>query len=319
MTTPSRPVPPTAAFAANRLIDIDDLTDAEIYFLLDLADYYARYLERAHLPPNRLAGRTQCNFFLEPSTRTSLSFELAGQKLGANVINVPVAHSSIKKGESIFDTVQTLAAMGSDAIILRTSDADAHKRLSDKLRCVIVNAGAGAAGHPTQALLDAATIRTAFKSFDGLVVAICGDVKHSRVAASNAQLLTRLGAVVRFVAPPELMPDLQLFHRAERFTSLKKGLDGADIVMALRMQKERMSDQGDVAMRGYFEKFAMTHQTLQYARPNAKVMHPGPINRGVEIDSALADDPERSLILRQVFYGVAMRMACLDALITKGI
>lgn len=317
MTNLGRPASPRTGFSAKRLISIADLSDDDISYILDLAAYYAKFLRDREPAPLRLAGRTQINLFFEDSTRTNLSFALAGEKLGADVINVPVSASSVHKGESLTDTAQTLAAMGADLLVLRTKEEGLQERLDAALPCVIVNGGAGALEHPTQALLDAATIRDAFGKLSGLVIAICGDVRHSRVARSNAKLLTRLGAEVRFVGPETLMPDPSEFAGIARFNSLTEGLHDANIVMGLRMQFERMEDGADTAARGYFEEFGLTHKTLKLAAPGAKIMHPGPMNRGTEIDGALADDPSVSLILDQVFHGVATRMACLDALITE--
>ncbi|NOX95737.1 MAG: aspartate carbamoyltransferase catalytic subunit, partial [Alphaproteobacteria bacterium] len=192
-----------------------------------------------------------------------------------------------------------------------------HKTLAKTLDCVIINGGAGELEHPTQALLDAATIRSAFGEIEGITIAICGDVRHSRVAGSDARLFTRLGAIVRFVGPAHLMPDTDQYKNIDRMNTLASGLANADIVMGLRMQFERMGDDAEDAARGYFEEFGLTHETMRLAKPDAKVMHPGPMNRGVEIEGALADDPDRSLILRQVFYGVAARMAVLDAFVTS--
>ena len=313
-----RPAPPLRGFAARRLIGVDDLSDGDIPYLLDLADHYAGYLMRAAPAPRRLAGKTQINLFFEDSTRTNMSFELAGKKLGADVIVVPVGASSVHKGESYIDTAQTLAAMGADIMIVRAKQPGLHHDLDARLNCVILNAGDGAREHPTQALLDAATIRAQFGTLNGRVIAICGDIRHSRVAGSDARLFKRLGAEVRFVGPRHLMPEDDQFTDIARAHSLAEGLDGADIVMGLRMQFERMGEDGRDAARGYFEEFGLTHETLKLARPDARIMHPGPMNRGVEIDGALADDPDHSLILRQVFYGVPIRMACLDALLTRG-
>lgn len=315
MTTASHPSPPSGAFLSRRLINIDDLSNSEISFLLALAEHYAGYLRRSAPAPQRLAGRTQINLFFEDSTRTNLSFDLAGKKLGADVVNVPVSASSVHKGESLVDTAQTLAAMGADIMIVRAKEEGLHETLSEILPCVVVNGGAGALEHPTQALLDAATILSEFNTIEGLTIAICGDIKHSRVAGSDARLFTRLGAKMRFVGPADLMPQHDQFTDVMRCDTLKDGLDGADIVMGLRMQFERMREDGADAAKGYYDKFGLNHETIKLARPGAKVMHPGPMNRGVEIDGALADDPDRSLILRQVFYGVAIRMACLDALV----
>lgn len=316
MTFHDRPTPPGNGFSATNLISIDDFSDAEVSHVLDLAEYYAAFLRAGERPPQRLAGKTQINLFFEDSTRTNLSFELAGKKLGADVLNVPVAASSVNKGETLIDTVQTLAAMGAHIVIARHREPRVHEELARRIACPVINAGDGVREHPTQALLDAATIRSTFGRIDGLVIAICGDIKHSRVAASDAELFLRLGADVRFVGPPHLMPDASQFPKVRRFSSLKEGLAGADVVMGLRMQFERMEESGRALAQGYFDDYGLTHETLRYARPGARVMHPGPMNRGVEIDGALADDESRSLILKQVFYGVATRMAALDALMT---
>jgi len=318
MTTFNRPAPPEGGFAARRLISVDDLEDRDIAYLLDLAEFYAGFITRSEAPPRRLAGKTQINLFFEDSTRTNLSFELAGLKLGADVINVPVSASSIHKGESLMDTAKTLAAMGASVMIVRAKEEGLHERLAEVLPCAIVNGGAGALEHPTQALLDAATIRATFGRLDGLIIAICGDIRHSRVARSDAKLFSRLGAEVRFVGPKTLLPDDNQFPDIVRFGSLREGLAGADIAMGLRMQFERMGENGRARARGFYEEFGLTRETVRLAKPGAKVMHPGPMNRGVEIDGALADDEERSLILRQVFYGAPTRMACLDALLTRG-
>lgn len=319
MTITDRPTSPGNGFSAANLINIDDVSDAEVTHILDLAEHYAGFLRRGERPPQRLAGKTQINLFFEDSTRTNLSFELAGKKLGADVLNVPVAASSVNKGEALIDTVQTLAAMGAHVVIARHKEPRVHSELARRIACPVINAGDGVREHPTQALLDAATIRSAFGRIDGVVIAICGDIRHSRVAASDAELFLRLGAEVRFVGPSPLMPEPALFPQVRRFSTLREGLAGADIVMGLRMQFERMEGDGRALAQGYFDDFGLTHDTLRFAKAGARVMHPGPMNRGVEIDGALADDPERSLILKQVFYGVPVRMACLDALITRGL
>ncbi len=315
MAMSERPATPNAGWKARQLLSVDDFSLAEIEFVLRLTDYYAAFLKRGARPQQRLAGKTQINLFYEDSTRTNLSFELAGKKLGADVLNVPVAASSVNKGESLIDTAQTLAAMGAHVMIVRQKDPHVLAGIAARVACPVINAGDGAHEHPTQALLDAATIRSALGGVEGRVIVICGDVKHSRVAASGAALFKRLGAEVRFVGPAALMPDHQ-FPEIARFASLRQGLSGADIVMALRFQFERMGAEGRDAARGYFEEFGITYDALKFANPGAFIMHPGPMNRGVEIDGALADDTERSLITRQVFTGVALRMACLDALIT---
>lgn len=319
MDIPERPSPPESGWTARGLVSIDDLSLPEINYVLALAEYYAAFLRRGARPPQRLSGKTQINLFYEDSTRTNLSFDLAGKKLGADVLNVPVAASSVNKGESLIDTAQTLAAMGAHAMIVRHKEPLIHKQIAARVSCPVINAGDGAREHPTQALLDAATIRSVSGSLEGRLIAICGDVVHSRVAGSGALLFKRLGAKVRFVGPPEILPPDDAFAGIARMSSLREGLAGADIVMALRFQFERMGEKGAEAARGYFEEFGLTHETMRNAKPGAFVMHPGPMNRGVEIDGALADDPERSLVLKQVFYGVATRMACLDAIVTKGV
>lgn len=316
MTDAARPSPPSGGFKARRLIGIDDLSDGDIAYILKLAEYYAGFLRRSEPAPQRLIGKTQINLFFEDSTRTNLSFDLAGKKLGADVINVPVSASSVHKGESLIDTAQTLAAMGADVMVVRAKEEGLHQRLDTLLDCAVVNGGAGALEHPTQALLDAAAAISEFGDLEGRTIAICGDIKHSRVAGSDARLFRRLGAAVRFVGPASLMPDADQFADIDRFDTLKAGLANADIVMGLRMQFERMGEGAAEAAQGYFETFGITHESLKLAAPGAKVMHPGPMNRGVEIDGALADDPDQSLVLRQVFYGVATRMAALDALLT---
>ncbi|MEO1135028.1 MAG: aspartate carbamoyltransferase catalytic subunit [Pseudomonadota bacterium] len=317
MTNLKRPAPPKGGFAARRLISIDDLADEDIHYILELTEHYAGYLRRGDAPPPTLAGKTQINLFFEDSTRTNLSFELAGKKLAADVINVPVSASSVHKGETMIDTAQTMAAMGAHVMIVRASEEDLHRQLDDVLDCIVVNGGAGKSEHPTQALLDAAAIRSEFGALEGLTIAICGDIKHSRVAGSDARLFRRLGAQVRFVGPSDLLPSADQFEEIPRFDNLKDGLTGADIVMGLRMQFERMDADGRSRAQGFFDQFGLNHETLKLAKPAARVMHPGPMNRGVEICGRLADDPDRSLILRQVFYGVATRMACLDALLTR--
>lgn len=314
-----RPDPPKGGWSAENLLSIDELSLAEIEYVLALTEYYAGYLRRGAPAPRRLAGKTQINLFYEDSTRTNLSFELAGAKLGADVINVPVGVSSVNKGESLVDTAQTLAAMGAHAMIVRHKEPRIHEELARRIPCPIINAGDGVREHPTQALLDAATIASAFGNIAGRIIAICGDVKHSRVAGSGARLFGRLGAEVRFVGPAELMPDAGEFSGIARCNDLAEGLRGADVVMALRFQFERMGENAKAAARGYYETFGLTRKTLALARPGAYVMHPGPMNRGIEIDGDLADDPQRSLILKQVFYGVATRMASLDALVTGGV
>lgn len=320
MHTADRPPLPGTGFSRRHLVGIDDLNDGDIDYLLSLAHHYAGFLQRGARPPQRLAGKTQVNLFFEDSTRTNLSFELAGKKLGADVINVPVAASSVNKGESQIDTAQTLAAMGAQALIVRTRETGVHAELATQLACSVINGGDGAREHPTQALLDAATILSVFPSLSGLKIAIVGDIRHSRVAGSDARLFSRLGADMRFVGPPDILPPAHDFPDIPRHDNLPDGLKDADVVMALRMQFERMDDparQKDRA-QAYYGTFGITHETLKLSNRHTVVMHPGPMNRGIEIDGRLADDPDRSLILRQVYFGVATRMACLDALLTQG-
>ena len=262
---------------------------------------------------SNLRGRTQINLFYEASTRTQASFEIAGKRLGADVMNMSVAQSSEKKGETLIDTAMTLNAMRPDIIVVRHSQAGAAHLLARKVDCAVVNAGDGAHEHPTQALLDALTIRRNKGRIEGLVVAICGDVLHSRVARSNILLLGALGARVRAVGPSTLVPRALERLGVEVHHDMARGLDGADIVMMLRLQRERMSGALVPSSREYFQFFGLDEEKLARAAPAALVMHPGPMNRGVEIDSAVADGP-RSLIREQVEMGVAVRMAVLEAL-----
>ncbi|MDO9127414.1 MAG: aspartate carbamoyltransferase catalytic subunit, partial [Parvibaculum sp.] len=261
-----------------------------------------------------LRGRTQINLFFEPSTRTQASFELAGKRLGADVMNMSVASSSVKKGETLIDTAVTLNAMHPDLIIIRHQNSGAVELLSQKVSCSVINAGDGAHEHPTQALLDALTIRRRKGRLQGLTVAICGDILHSRVARSNILLLNAMGARVRVVAPPTLLPAGVERLGVEVFHDMLKGLEGVDIVMMLRLQLERMAGSYVPSQREYFHFYGLDYAKLAVAKPDALVMHPGPMNRGVEIDSAVADDIDRSLIREQVEMGVAVRMAVLDAL-----
>ena len=317
MNSPSPPAAPQSMWRAQNLLSVDDLSRDEIDYLLDLSAHYARFISAGEKPPEALAGKTQVNLFFEDSTRTNLSFELAGKKLGADVLNVPVSASSVNKGEDLIDTTQTLAAMGAHAMIVRHKQEGVHRTLAERIDCPIINGGDGAGEHPTQALLDAAAIRRAFGRVEGLTIAICGDIRHSRVAGSGALLLQRLGAEVRFVGPSDLMPADDFLPAAPRVPSLREGLDGADIAMGLRIQFERMTpSDAKGAGDDFFHTYGLTHETMKFAKPGARVMHPGPMNRGVEIDGALADDPDRSLILSQVFHGVPTRMAVLHAFIT---
>lgn len=300
-------------FAHRHLLGIEGLAPHEIVALLDLADEAVDVSRRAEKKKATLRGRTQINLFFEASTRTQSSFELAGKRLGADVMNMAVANSSLKKGETLVDTAVTLNAMRPDVIIVRHPQAGAVHLLARKVDCAVVNAGDGAHEHPTQALLDALTIRRRKGAIAGLVVAICGDVAHSRVARSNILLLSALGARVRVVGPSTLLPSGVERLGVEAFTDMRAGLKGADIVMMLRLQLERMQGAYIPSLREYFRFHGLDEEKLALAAPGALVMHPGPINRGVEIDSAVADG-ERSLINEQVEMGVAVRMAVLEAL-----
>ncbi|HBM12625.1 MAG TPA: aspartate carbamoyltransferase catalytic subunit, partial [Rhodospirillaceae bacterium] len=267
-----------------------------------------------HKTSDLLSGLTVINLFFENSTRTRTSFEAAAKRLGADVINMAVAASSIKKGETLIDTAMTLNAMHPDVLVVRHGNSGAVRLLSEKVDGAVINAGDGRHEHPTQALLDALTIRRRVGKISGLTVAICGDVAHSRVARSNIQLLQIMGARVRLIAPPTLLPAKAERFGVEVFTDMREGLQDVDIVMMLRLQLERMQGAFVPSVREYFRFFGLDREKLSFAKPDALVMHPGPMNRGVEIDSELADDLDRSLIRDQVEMGVAIRMACLDLL-----
>ncbi|MFN7226567.1 MAG: aspartate carbamoyltransferase catalytic subunit [Holosporales bacterium] len=298
------------------LLRVRDIPDAELLWLLDRADTLAKahfITDRASSP---LAGKTIINLFFEPSTRTLAAFELAGKKLGADVLSLPVATSSLQKGESILDTARTLAAMRPAVLVIRQREEGVLEKIAAAVSCSVVNAGEGRLEHPTQALADALTIRRRKGTLAGVRVAIIGDIAHSRVARSNVALLTRLGAMVHLIAPEALLPkDVQATTATRLFTNLKDGLTGADVVMALRVQRERMDEH---ALGQDISNYHLDRQSLAFAKPDAIVMHPGPMNRGVEIDGALADDPVCSAILEQVELGVAVRMACLEAVSKTG-
>lgn len=288
------------------LTSIDSLTDRQIAQLLDTAD---RYSSDPQAGTGRLTGKAVFNLFYENSTRTAMSFAVAATRLGAQPLTLSVEHSSVKKGETLEDTARTLDAMMPDAIVLRHRENGAADQVAGLVRCPVVNAGDGTNEHPTQALLDALTLRQHFGSLEGLTVAICGDIRHSRVARSNARLLPRLGAVVRLAGPPSLLP--------EDLTGcdIDEAIRGADAVMMLRVQRERLDEDLGDAPGEYLVRFGLTPQRLELAEPHAVVLHPGPMNRGVEIADEVADLPGRSLILRQVANGVATRMAVLDLLV----
>ena len=310
-----------SAFVLNQrhLLGIEGLSAAEIVGLLDLAEESVELNRQIEKKRATLRGRTLINLFFEVSTRTQASFELAGKRLGADVMNMSVGTSSMRKGETLLDTAVTLNAMRPDLIVVRHHASGAVELLARKVDCSVINAGDGAHEHPTQALLDALTIRRHKGRLEGLTVAICGDILHSRVARSNIHLLTTMGSRVRVVGPPTLMPAEVARLGVEVFHDMEAGLAETDIVIMLRLQRERMGGQGGrgglvPSAREYFRFYGLDAEKLAHTRPDSLVMHPGPMNRGVEIDSAVADDPARSVIREQVEMGVAVRMAVLDTL-----
>lgn len=301
-------------FPHPHLLGIEGLKEAEITQILDLADQYVEQNRRTNKKKDLLSGLTQINLFFENSTRTRMSFELAGKRLGADVINMSTSTSSIKKGETLIDTASTLNAMRPDLLVVRHGSSGAVNLLSQKVDCAVINAGDGKHEHPTQALLDALTIRRRKGRLARLTVAICGDVLHSRVARSNIHLLNIMGARVRLIGPPTLIPSGAERLGAEVFHNMEEGLKGCDIVMMLRLQTERMHGGYFPSVSEYFSLYGLDYDKLENAKEDAMIMHPGPMNRGVEIDAAVADDLTRSAIQEQVEMGVAVRMACLDLL-----
>ena len=304
---------PKNEFPHRHLLSADDLTREQITFLLDLSDKFAKLNRQTAKKQDTLRGRTQINLFFESSTRTQSSFELAGKRLGADVMNMSIKTSAISKGETLIDTAMTLNAMRPDLLVVRHHAAGAVELLSQKVDCSVINAGDGSHQHPTQALLDALTIRRNKGKIARLTVAICGDIQHSRVARSNISLLNTMDARVRIVAPSTLLPANADRLGVEVYNTMEEGLKDADIVMMLRLQNERMSGSFIPSSREYFHFFGLDHEKIKHAKPDALIMHPGPMNRGVEIDATLADDP-RSVIREQVEMGVAVRMAILEAL-----
>ncbi|MBD3786783.1 MAG: aspartate carbamoyltransferase catalytic subunit [Sphingomonadales bacterium] len=302
------------AFRARHLLGIEHLAPEEIRTVLDLADRYVDLNRRTVKRTDALAGMTQINMFFENSTRTQSSFELAGKRLGADVMNMSMQTSSVKKGETLIDTALTLNAMHPDLLVVRHQNSGAVDLLAQKVNCAVINAGDGKHEHPTQALLDALTIRRAKGRIQRLTVAICGDVAHSRVARSNLILLGKMENRVRLVGPPTLMPAGIGEFGVDVCDDMRAGLEGADVVMMLRLQKERMDGGFIPSEREYFHRYGLDAEKLAYAKPDAIVMHPGPMNRGVEIDGTIADDINRSVIQEQVEMGVAVRMAVMDLL-----
>ena len=301
-------------FSHRHLLGINGLSEMEIAFLLDKADEAVKLSRQREKKTNTLRGLTQINLFFEASTRTQASFELAGKRLGADVMNMSVSNSSVKKGETLVDTAMTLNAMHPDILVVRHASAGACSLLAQKVDCSVVNAGDGSHEHPTQALLDALTIRREKGRIAGLTVAICGDVLHSRVARSNMILLGALGARLRVVAPSTLLPAGIEQMGVKVFHDMHEGLKDVDVVMMLRLQRERMTGSFVPSVREYFRYFGLDAEKLTRARGDALVMHPGPMNRGVEIASEIADGPQ-SVIEAQVEMGVAVRMAVMETLL----
>jgi aspartate carbamoyltransferase catalytic subunit len=301
-------------FPHRHLLAIEGLEPPYIADLLDLAESYALLNRQGKTQRDLLKGRTLINLFFEDSTRTRTSFELAGKRLGADIVNMSVSTSSVNKGETLLDTASTLNAMQTDLLVIRHGQSGAPALLAQKVDAAVINAGDGTHEHPTQALLDALTIRRHKGQLEGLTVAICGDVLHSRVARSNIHLLLAMNSRVRIVGPPTLIPAEAARLGVEVHHSMRTGLADADVVMMLRLQKERMTGGLVPSAREFFRFYGLDAEKLAWAKPDAIVMHPGPMNRGVEIDSAVADDPVRSVIGEQVEMGVAVRMAVLDTL-----
>jgi len=302
------------AFAHRHLLGIEHLQPRDITAILDLSERYVALNRRVDKRSDILAGMTQINMFFENSTRTQASFELAGKRLGADVMNMAMQASSIKKGETLIDTALTLNAMHPDLLVVRHPDSGAVDLLAQKVNCAVLNAGDGRHEHPTQALLDALTIRRAKGRLHRLSIAICGDIAHSRVARSNILLLGKMENRIRLIAPPTLMPSGIADLGVEVFDDMRAGLADVDVVMMLRLQRERMDGGFIPSEREYFHRYGLDAEKLALARPDAIVMHPGPMNRGVEIDGTLADDIHRSVIQEQVEMGVAVRMAVMELL-----
>lgn len=297
------------SYPHRHLLGIEGLKPPHITALLDLAEGYIGCRRNPIL-----TGFTQINLFFESSTRTLMSFDIAGKRLGADTVSLPISASSIKKGETLLDTAVTLNAMRPDVLVVRHGDSGAVKLLADKMDCAVINAGDGSHEHPTQALLDALTIRRRKGDIAGLTVAICGDILHSRVARSNILLLHTMGARVRVVGPPTLIGADMDRLGVEVYTHMEDAMEGVDVVMMLRLQLERMQGAYLPSVKEYYHFFGLTEEKLKRAKDDVLIMHPGPMNRGVEIATRVADDINRSAIQEQVEMGVAVRMACLDIL-----
>ena len=302
------------SFTQNHLLGIEPLRPDAITEILDVAEHYVTLNRQPAKHSNALAGLTQINMFFENSTRTQASFELAGKRLGADVMNMAMQASSIKKGETLIDTALTLNAMHPDLLVVRHPHSGAVDLLAQKVNCAVLNAGDGKHEHPTQALLDALTIRRAKGRLHRLNIAICGDIAHSRVARSNLILLGKMENRVRLVGPPTLMPAQIAELGVEVYHDMHQGLQDVDVVMMLRLQRERMDGGFIPSEREYYHRYGLDAEKLSYAKPDAIVMHPGPMNRGVEIDGDIADDINRSVIQEQVEMGVAVRMAAMALL-----
>ena len=301
--------------SVQNLSSVKDLTKADVMSIIEVANLFKKNNKEKNKNIPILNGRTIINLFFEPSTRTLISFEVAAKRLGADMINMNIEGSSLRKGETLIDTADTLNAMNPDLVIIRHGSSGSIEEISSRLKCPIISAGEGTEEHPTQALLDAYTIQDNQKKFEEITVSICGDIEHSRVARSNYHLLKKMGSKIRFVTPDYFKPkDLDSFD-VEYFDNLELGIESADIVMMLRIQKERINDVNLPSIDEYFKHFGLTHKKLANAKKDVLVMHPGPINRNIEIESSLADDLDKSVINEQVENGVAVRMACLAVMV----
>jgi len=305
-------------FSHRHLLDIERLSAGDIDTILALAESNLKSLKNTPKKAGKLQGKTLVNLFFEPSTRTRTSFEIAAKRLGADVVNILIDQSSTKKGESLLDMVEAIDALGANALVIRHAEDGVPQFVAPHVKASVVNAGDGKHEHPTQALLDALVMRRHKKKLKGLTVAICGDIQHSRVARSNIHLLNKYGAKVRIIAPSYFMPLDFKNMKVEAFDDLKKGIAGADVIMMLRIQHERLGEgEFAVSLKEYSRDFGLNHDKLKAAKPDVIVMHPGPVNRDVEISSDLADDPKFSVIREQVQTGVAVRMAVLDLLMSQ--
>lgn len=307
---------PMTSFQHSHLIRLERLNAPDITVIIELAKKYAEQNRSSNKKCSRLSGKTIVNLFFENSTRTRTSFDIAEKRLGADVINVPLETSSINKGESLLDTVLTINSMQVDAFVIRHKENGIHDYISKHVQCPVLNAGEGTAAHPTQALLDAMTILQLKGTLSGLKIAICGDIEHSRVARSNIQWINKFGSKARIVAPRQFMPSDLAELGVDAFDNMEEGINGADIVIMLRIQNERLNTgEFNMPVNEYHRLYGLDHKKLEAAKPDAIVLHPCPINRGIEMASELVDDPSRCVIWKQIENGVAIRMACLDLLV----